>query len=348
MLPIADDNPTTSYPVINHLLIFFNLAAFVAQILFLADVPTVGKLLSDDFSMVPARFLSQFSLVQFGTLFSSMFMHAGFSHIFGNLWYLYIFGDNVEDRMGHTNYLLFYLACGVLADVAHIISDPSSTVPCVGASGAISGVLGAYLVLFPGVKVRTWVTWYWHPMVDAWVLIGFWFVLQCISSMLFGTEGGGVAWYAHIGGFIGGILLLRIVVKQAERRRGGSYDVSERNLPLPTFIAVSLVLYGLVAIGMAAYKHTAFTTARIPFLPGVTVEAGGVKKPPPAEAKPAPAVSPAAGTSKTSPSPAHTQKHHSRGGAGSKGSHKTAPAPAHKSPVTHSGGKVSKNGSKGE
>ncbi len=345
MLPISDDNPTSNYPVINHLLIFFNMAAFVAQFLFLADAPTVGKLLSDDFSMVPARFLSQFSLVQFGTLFSSMFMHAGFSHIFGNLWYLYIFGDNVEDRMGHTNYLLFYLACGVLADVAHIISDPSSTVPCVGASGAISGVLGAYLVLFPGVKVRTWVTWYWHPMVDAWILIGFWFVLQCISSMLFGTEGGGVAWYAHIGGFIGGILLLRIVVKQAERRRGGTYNVSERNLPLPTFIAVSIVLYGLVAIGMAAYKHAAFTTARIPFLPGVTVEAGGVKKPASETAKPAPPSLPAKGAAKPAHAPAPAHKRHSPGGAGNKVHHKNAPAPAHKTPVSHSQGK---SGSKGE
>lgn len=345
MLPISDDNPTSNYPVINHLLIFFNMAAFVAQFLFLADAPTVGKLLSDDFSMVPARFLSQFSLVQFGTLFSSMFMHAGFSHIFGNLWYLYIFGDNVEDRMGHTNYLLFYLACGVLADVAHIISDPSSTVPCVGASGAISGVLGAYLVLFPGVKVRTWVTWYWHPMVDAWILIGFWFVLQCISSMLFGTEGGGVAWYAHIGGFIGGILLLRIVVKQAERRRGGTYNVSERNLPLPTFIAVSIVLYGLVAIGMAAYKHAAFTTARIPFLPGVTVEAGGVKKPASETAKQAPPSLPAKGAAKPAHAPAPAHKRHSPGGAGNKVHHKNAPAPALKTPVRHSQGK---SGSKGE
>jgi membrane associated rhomboid family serine protease len=206
LFPLSDDNPTTNYPAVNHLLIGFNIIAFIAEFIFLSQGGSIdGKLPFDNFALVPARFVSHFSPNEFGTIFSSMFMHAGFSHIIGNLWFLYIFGDNVEDRMGSTNYLLFYLTCGIFADLAHILTNPLSAVGCVGASGAISGVLGAYLVLYPGVKVHTWITWYWRPRVDAWILIGLWFFSQVVYSLISNSEGGGTAWFAHIGGFVCGI-----------------------------------------------------------------------------------------------------------------------------------------------
>lgn len=265
MFPVSDENPTRTYPVVNHLLIFANIMAFIAQFLFLQGA--AGELLERQLMVVPARFLNHFSLTEFGTILSSMFMHGGLSHIFGNLWYLYIFGDNVEDRVGHTNYFLFYLCCGILADLAHIISDPSSTVPSLGASGAISGVLGAYLVLFPGVKVNTWVTWYFRPKLDAWILIGFWFVLQVLSSVFSDVSGGGTAWFAHIGGFVGGIILLKFVLKDNERRTGSPYSYANvEKLPLPPFIAAFLVLYGLAAIGFSAYQHHAFRFQTAPVL----------------------------------------------------------------------------------
>ena len=257
LFPVSDENPTRTYPVVNHLLIFANIVAFIAQFLFLQGA--AGEVLERQLMVVPARFLNHFSLTEFGTILSSMFMHGGLSHLFGNLWYLYIFGDNVEDRVGHTNYLLFYLCCGILADLAHIISDPSSTIGSLGASGAISGVLGAYLVLYPGVKVNTWISWYFRPKLDAWVLIGFWFVLQVASSAFSDLSGGGTAWFAHIGGFVGGIILLKFVLKDNERRTGSPYSYANvEKLPLPPFIAAFLVLYGLAAIGFSAYQHHAF------------------------------------------------------------------------------------------
>ncbi len=253
MFPINDDeNPTRTYPVINHILIFANIVAFVAQYLFLARDGAAG-LPFDEFACIPARFVAHFSLEQFGTLFSAMFMHAGFAHIMGNLWYLYIFGDNIEDRMGHTNYLLFYLTCGVLAGLAHILTNPFSAIPCVGASGAISGVLGAYLVMFPGVRVQTWVSWYFRPMVSAWVLIGFWFVMQVLSSYFDHGAGAGTAWFAHIGGFVGGILLLKICLKKETTK----YGPAETNMPMPTFVSATIVIYGLAAIWFSMYKQHA-------------------------------------------------------------------------------------------
>lgn len=258
MFPLSDDeNPTRTYPVINHLLIFANIIAFVAQYLFLSRDGVAG-LPFNEFACVPARFVAHFSFEQVGTLFSAMFMHAGFAHILGNLWYLYIFGDNIEDRMGHTNYLLFYLTCGVLAGLAHILTNPFSAIPCVGASGAISGVLGAYLVMFPGVRVHTWVTWYFRPMVSAWVLIGFWFVMQVISSYFDHGAGAGTAWFAHIGGFVGGILLLKICLKKETTKFGPA----ETNMPMPTFITVSIVIYGLAAMWFSMYKQHALPYSR--------------------------------------------------------------------------------------
>src|SRR5262245_38859854 len=155
------------------------------------------------------------------TLLSSMFMHGGFMHIAGNMLYLWIFGDNVEDRMGHLKYLIFYLLCGFLASATHIFFGPNSRIPSLGASGAIAGVLGAYLVLFPRQSVRVF---QWGRIIEvpALIVIGIWGVLQFVSgfgSLAQAGESGGVAYMAHVGGFIAGIVLVFLFRNQAQPPR---------------------------------------------------------------------------------------------------------------------------------
>jgi Uncharacterized membrane protein (homolog of Drosophila rhomboid) len=162
-------------------------------------------------------------------LFTSMFLHAGWLHLIGNMWYLWIFGDNVEDRLGHIRYLVFYFACGVGAGVVHILLNPNSTVPSVGASGAIAGVLGAYLVSYPFARILTLVPIFFFFQVieiPALIVLGLWFVMQFFygtASLTATTSaaGGGVAWWAHVGGFVIGIIL---VGRLARKPRYASYS----------------------------------------------------------------------------------------------------------------------------
>jgi membrane associated rhomboid family serine protease len=143
------------------------------------------------------------------TLLTSMFLHGGWMHLLGNMLYLWIFGNNIEDVMGHAKYALFYLLCGVLAAVSHAVTDPSSTVPMVGASGAISGVLGAYVLLFPRARVLVLIPGFGITKVAAGIVLGMWFVMQLFSGgMNAGSKGGGVAFFAHIGGFLAGMALI--------------------------------------------------------------------------------------------------------------------------------------------
>jgi len=147
------------------------------------------------------------------TLLTSMFMHGGFAHLFGNMLFLWIFGDNIEDRLGHFRYLLFYLVCGVLASLAHVLTNTGSYIPSLGASGAISGVLGGYLLLFPSRRVHAIAMHFFVTQVPAWLSIGLWFVFQLINGLGMlggGSQAGGVAYAAHIGGFIAGLLLIKL------------------------------------------------------------------------------------------------------------------------------------------
>jgi membrane associated rhomboid family serine protease len=147
------------------------------------------------------------------TLLTSMFMHGGFAHLFGNMLYLWIFGDNIEDRLGHLRYLLFYLLCGVLASLAHVLTNTGSYIPSLGASGAISGVLGGYLLLFPSRRVHAIAMHFFVTQVPAWLSIGLWFVFQLVNGLGMlggGSQAGGVAYAAHIGGFIAGLLLIKL------------------------------------------------------------------------------------------------------------------------------------------
>jgi membrane associated rhomboid family serine protease len=199
MFPISDRNPRRTTPWFTYLIIAINVVFFFFEI-------TGG----DDFiirwSFIPSRFIDD-PIRDFPTIFTSMFMHAGWLHIAGNLLYLWIFGDNIEDRFGHFKFLIFYLVCGIVANFAQMAFNLNSEIPSLGASGAIAGVLGAYIILFPLVRIRVLLGCFIAPL-PALLVIGAWIVLQFfygVGSLGSITEGG-VAYMAHIGGFITGLI----------------------------------------------------------------------------------------------------------------------------------------------
>ena len=222
MLPIRDDNPTRTFPFVNVTLIGINILVFLIQ---LAGNSNPAALFHK-FGLVPIEITRGvdigFPTIQpvYLTFLTSIFVHAGFAHILGNMLYLWIFGDNIEDRMGHLRYLIFYLLAGFGASSIHILFSPSSEIPTVGASGAISGVLGAYIVLFPRAKVVALVLFgffYRLVRVNALIILGIWIVYQLLFGLLsLGARGsaGGTAWFAHIGGFIVGIVLVKLFARK--------------------------------------------------------------------------------------------------------------------------------------
>jgi len=230
MLPIRDDQPRYSTPLVTRFLIVLNLAIFVLE---WALDPQSLKLLVYQFGVVPyhlAAFLggsSRYSLLAVVLpFFTSMFLHGSWMHVIGNMWFLYIFGDNVEDYLGHFKYLVFYLLTGLIAMATQVAVNLHSTVPALGASGAIAGVLGAYFILYPRARVLTWffvfVIW-----VPAWIILGYWFVLNFLSGTatalaVRGQNMGGVAFWAHVGGFVSGALLVKAF---GERRLRYPYAV---------------------------------------------------------------------------------------------------------------------------
>lgn len=225
MLPLRDDNPSHTIPWINGLLILINLSAFVyLRVLHPHGMEAVGPRLG----FIPYEFshgidVAPANLVPWPlTPLTAMFLHAGWLHLLGNLLYLWIFGDNVEDMMGRVRFTIFYLLAGVGAALAQVLADTGSGVPAVGASGAIAGVLGAYLLLFPQARVDTLVTWSYFARLrtmPAIVVLGFWFVLQFLNGvMAFGIgQVGGVAWFAHIGGFVIGLATVKLFVPRGTR-----------------------------------------------------------------------------------------------------------------------------------
>lgn len=212
-IPLKDLNPRIRPPVITVLLIAANIAAFLYTIML---PPQLGQALIYEMAMVPARIPLAFSGhgITFAQAFlpflTSMFLHSGPLHLAGNMLFLWVFGDNVEDYLGHLEYLLFYVVCGVGAGLAHTLINLNSTLPALGASGAISGVMGAYLVLYPRAKVLTLIFIFLVP-VPAVIVLGSWFVLQFLGGLdsLGIRSSGGVAWFAHIGGFLLGMFLVR-------------------------------------------------------------------------------------------------------------------------------------------
>lgn len=202
MMPIGDDNSTRkTVPIVTYALIALNVVFFIIEL-------TGGDEAIIKWAFVPSRFLAN-PLGDFLTLFTSMFMHAGWLHLGSNMLYLWIFGDNVEDRFGHVKFLIFYLLCGLAATFAQLVVNVSSDIPNLGASGAIAGVLGAYIILFPKGRIRV-LQGRGIIQVSALIVIGLWIVLQLFSgigSIAASTDTGGVAYMAHIGGFVAGIAL---------------------------------------------------------------------------------------------------------------------------------------------
>ncbi|HVT45854.1 MAG TPA: rhomboid family intramembrane serine protease [Thermoanaerobaculia bacterium] len=213
MIPLRDVNPTRSTAFVNGGLIIVNILFFFWEVSLGPRLPAA----LDAIALVPARFWGGGDLAHgVLTIFTSMFLHGGWLHLGGNMLYLWIFGDNIEDRLGHFRYLLFYLACGVAASLAHAIANPASRLPSVGASGAIAGVLGAYLVLFPSARVMTFIPIGFYIALHelpAILVLGLWFAVQLftgVASLQVTTaqDVGGVAWFAHIGGFVAGVILI--------------------------------------------------------------------------------------------------------------------------------------------
>lgn len=205
MFPLKDENRSPVTPWMNYGLIFINALVFLWEI---AGSPTRFEGLIQSYGFIPSVFLED-PTTNVYRLFTSMFMHGGWLHLIGNMLYLYIFGDNVEAAFGHFKYLIFYLISGIVASLLHMTIFPLSNVPAVGASGAISGVLGAYLVFYPQANIITAILiWYFIDMepIPAKYYITFWFIWQLIPGLVAG-EATGVAYWAHIGGFIAGLLI---------------------------------------------------------------------------------------------------------------------------------------------
>jgi membrane associated rhomboid family serine protease len=225
MFPLKDDNPTTITPIVTWALIAINVTVFLYQLslgsgssqLFVFQygaIPSVvlgRQHLSANIAVIPPVL----------SVFTSMFLHGGFIHLIGNMWFLWIFGNNIEDSMGHLRFIGFYLICGILASWSHIASNPGSMIPSIGASGAISGVMGAYIMLFPRARVLTFIFLFIFIRLlylPAAVILGYWFLIQLLSgSMTLGEQGGGVAFWAHIGGFVAGVLLVGLFKKKNVR-----------------------------------------------------------------------------------------------------------------------------------
>jgi membrane associated rhomboid family serine protease len=235
MIPLKDDIPRRSFPLVTVLLITANVAVFLYQVSLGAGgdpaAARAARELVTDFGTVPCRLSGACRAPEafpppMVTIVTSMFLHGGLFHIGGNMLYLWIFGNTVEGELGHGRYLLFYVLAGVAAAVAQTVVDPDSAVPMVGASGAISGVLGAYLLLFPYARILTLVSFGFFIRfvhVPAVLVLGFWIVVQLLNGFLTvaaatGGRSGGVAWFAHIGGFAAGLALLFVLRDRRARR----------------------------------------------------------------------------------------------------------------------------------
>jgi membrane associated rhomboid family serine protease len=229
LFPLRDENPTTLFPIFTIAIVLANVAVWVL----VQGGGLSATALSDSvcrFGAIPAEITGRtagFRGVQLGagtapcefggpttlTLFTSMFLHGGWLHLLGNMWFLWLFGNNIEDSMGHLRFVVFYVVVGLAAGLAHVLAAPGSAVPTVGASGAISGLMGAYLVLYPRVRIKTLfiiIIFFTVIPVPAWVVLLYWFALQVLSGVLMPAHGGGVAVWAHVGGFLAGVVLVKL------------------------------------------------------------------------------------------------------------------------------------------
>jgi membrane associated rhomboid family serine protease len=221
MIPLRDKNPSRTIPFVNYVLIILNIIIFLFEI-------SLGKGMEQfiyTFGVVPSYLMNDIRTlsIDVGTVIpflTSMFLHGGWMHLLGNMLFLYVFGDNVEDRLGHWKYFIFYLIAGIAAAASQVFVSPNSQIPMVGASGAIAGVLGSYIILFPRARVLTLIPIFIFFQVielPAFLFLGIWFLMQIISGTFalgIGADAGGVAWWAHIGGFVSGIIMLPFLKKR--------------------------------------------------------------------------------------------------------------------------------------
>jgi len=229
LIPLRDINPTERFAIVTLILIVLNCAVFIYE---LTLGPTGGEAFLLSFAFIPKRLFYPDTVISgtipaTATLFTSMFLHGGWLHIAGNMLYLWIFGNNVEDATGRVRFFIFYVLCGLFAAYVHAFMNQSSLTPMIGASGAISGVLGAYLLLYPRARVVTLVIlgFYIRTVeVPAMIVLGLWFVLQFLSALVSSGSGGGVAWYAHIAGFAAGIILIGLFKRRDVLFGGGRGD----------------------------------------------------------------------------------------------------------------------------
>ena len=215
MFPIKDDIPSYSRPIVNYTLIAINVMVFFYEL----SQPNLTYFIYRH-AFIPAILFEQHRFFDsFLRAFNSMFIHGGFMHIFGNMWFLWIFGDNVEDRMGHVNYLIFYLVGGLVSMVTQGLVTPTSPIPLIGASGAISAVMGAYLIFFPHARILSLVPIFFFLTflkIPAWFFIVFWFFFQYLNGLFWMASSsiGGIAWFAHIGGFLYGVILGKTLLRK--------------------------------------------------------------------------------------------------------------------------------------
>ncbi len=215
MIPIRDTIRSETYPVVNSFIIAVNVLIFFLELSQGQGLDGFIKI----YGLVPARY----SIPQIAAYFTTgqqvlsfltfMFLHGGFLHLLGNVWFLYIFGDNVEDRLGHFRYLVFYLLCGLASGISHLVINWHSMIPTIGASGAIAGVMGAYFILYPRAKILTLVPifiFFQFIELPAFLFLGVWFLFQFLSAAGASAQAGGIAWWAHIGGFVFGVIFLKL------------------------------------------------------------------------------------------------------------------------------------------
>lgn len=223
MIPYKDDNPTYTFPFVTIGLIVLNCLVFVYEFVAVEGAARIAH----SYGAIPLNLLS-FEKTQpihpLLTIFTSMFLHGGLFHLGGNMLYLWIFGNNIEDVLGHFRFLIFYIVAGIVAVYMYAITESNSVIPMIGASGAVSGILGAYLLLFPHARVHTilFFGFFWQVVrIPAIVVIGFWAIIQIVCGIL--SKGmlnqGGVAWFAHIGGFLAGLLTIKFWIPEKNRKR---------------------------------------------------------------------------------------------------------------------------------
>jgi membrane associated rhomboid family serine protease len=235
MIPLRDDQPIFSTPFVNYFLIGLNVLIFLWEFLVGTQSPHALNAFVFQFGVIPRDTIAALTghspygpATAILPLFTSMFLHGSWPHVLGNMLFLWIFGDNIEDYVGHFRYLIFYLASGVAAAATQILINPNSAVPTVGASGAIAGVMGAYFILYPRARVLVWFPPIFFFHVPAWLMLGYWFLYQfflgtAASIGPTSANSGGIAFWAHVGGFVAGVLMIKVFSERPQRYRYGTW-----------------------------------------------------------------------------------------------------------------------------